>query len=266
MSEINNHPLKNRTVLVLSSQTELARLVENAGASLLRAPELEIQPPETFTNLDEAIENLYGYDWLIFINVDSVGFFLTRLQHLGHEPGELDTIRVWAISESTAATLEESRVHVDLVCGESKASRVIDSLADYLGGRDKLTGLNVMIPQAAVGRDYLKPPLEDAGARADVIASYRTSAASDSRLLRLRTILTSGGVDCVAFISPSEVHDCARLFDTNDLFPLLKNVAVATLDEETAATASTFGLTSAIKPNGPVIQTLADAISSYFSA
>lgn len=266
MSELKNNPLKDRTVLVLSFQTELAELFDHAGAHVLRCPTLEIQPPETSTSIDEAIESLYGYDWLIFINVDSVSCFLTRLLQLGHETSALDSIKVCAIRDSTAAKLEDSYVHVDLVCGEFNASTVIDRLANYLGGRGKLTGLNFMIPQAAVGRDYLKGHLEDVGARADVVNGYRTTAANDSSLLRLRTILTSGGVDCVAFIRPSDVDDLARLFDANDLFPLFKNVTVATLDDDTAETALEFGLTTAIKPNHPVIQALVDAISSYFSA
>jgi uroporphyrinogen III methyltransferase / synthase len=265
MTETQNHPLKNRTVLVLSSQTEFAELVENAGAHVLRCPQLEIQPPEDFNSMDEAIENLFGYDWLIFVNNDSVRFFLTRLRQLGHETSELDSIRVCAIGEPTAATLEESQVHVDLVCGEFSAVTIIDRLANYLGGHDKLAGLNFVIPQAADGRDYLKPNIEDAGARADIVAAYRTTAASDSSLLRLRTIVESGGVDCFAFIDPSEGHGLARLLDTNDLSRLFKNVALATLDDQTAATALTFGLTSVIKPKSPVIQSLIDEISSYFS-
>jgi uroporphyrinogen-III synthase len=265
MSERKNKPLKNRTVLVSSSQTALVELIENAGAQVLRCPELEIQSTD-YTTLDDAIENLYGYDWLIFINVDSVGFFLKRLSARGRETSELDSIKVCAIGESPANLLEESHVHVDLFSSEFNAVAVVESMANYLGGRDKLAGLNFMIPQAGIGRDYLKLSLEDAGARADVVDTYRTTAAGDSSLLRLRTILTSGGVDCVAFVSPSEVHDFARLLDTNDLSRLLKNVAVATLDDETAATVSDFGLATATKPNRPVIQSLVDTISSHFSA
>lgn len=265
MSELKNNPLKNRTVLVHSFQIELAQLLENAGADVLKCPKLKIHPPENFTSLDEAIENLYGYDWLIFINIDSIKCFLTRLRQLGHETSELDSIRVCALGESTAATLEESHVHVDVVSTEFSAAAIIDTLANYLGGRDKLAGLNFMIPQAAIGRDYLKEDIEAAGARADVVAAYRTEA-GESSLLRMRTILTSGGVDCAAFVDPSDVRDFARLMDTNDLSRLLKNVAVATLDDQTFATASDFGLTTTIKPNGPGIQSFVDAIWSHFSA
>ena len=264
MPEPQSHPLKNRIVLAHSSQTDLTRLIEDAGGEVLLWPKLEIQTPETFTGLDEAIENLYGYDWLIFINAVSAISFLARLTHLGHETNELDATRVCAIGDAAAGILEQSHVHVDLVCGHLSAAAVIDSLANYIGGRDKLARLSFAIPQAAIGRDYLKPPLEDAGARADIVAAYRTTAASDSSLLRLRTILMSGGVDCLVFTSSTEVDEFARLFDTND-FSGITEMAVATPDDETAATASAFGLTTSIKPQDSGISSLVAAISSSFS-
>ena len=250
-------------VLVHSSQAELARRIEDGGAKVLAWPKLTIQPPETFTDLDEAIESLYGYDWLILVNSVSANSFLARFKHLGHETNELDATRVCAIGESTAGILEQSQVHVDLVCGQLSAAAVIESLANYLGGRDKLAGLTFLLPQAAVGRPYLKPSLEDAGGRADVVIAYRTTTGGDSSLLRLRTILAGGGVDCVAFTCPDEVNDFAQLFDTNDFSPLA-GIAVATTDDETAASAAAFSLITTIGPNGPGIHALVDAISSHF--
>ncbi|HKP38439.1 MAG TPA: uroporphyrinogen-III synthase [Pyrinomonadaceae bacterium] len=263
MSEIKPHALKNRIVLAHPSQTELARLIEESGAKALFWPKLSIQTPESFTDLDEAIESLYGYDWLIFVNSVSADSFLARFRHLGHETNELDATRVCALGDSTVAVLEQAQVHVDLVCGRLSAAAVIESIANYLGGRDKLAGLTFALPQAAIGRGYLKPLLEDAGARADVVAAYQTTSGGDSSLLRLRTILDSGGVDCLAFTCPAEVNDFAQLFDTND-FSRLAGIDVATSDDA-AATAAALGFITTIKPNGPGIQALVDAISSHFA-
>jgi uroporphyrinogen-III synthase len=41
-------------------------------------PQLAIQAPPTYSGLDEAIENLFGYDWLLFINENAARFFLER--------------------------------------------------------------------------------------------------------------------------------------------------------------------------------------------
>jgi uroporphyrinogen III methyltransferase/synthase len=253
-------------VLLLTAHLELTKHLEDAGARVVPCPKLDIQPPESFTALDEAIENLYGYDWLIFGNVDSVRFFLQRLEQQEHEISELDSLKVCAIGELTRTVLEEARVHVDVESAQLDSATVVEALATYLGGADSLRGLNFLIPQSTIGRDYLKDHLEEAGARADVIAAYRTAAASDSRLVRLRTLLLSGGIDCVVFADASEVHSFARLFDTNDLGALLSNVALAALDEETAETAARFKLATALRPAGRSGQSLAEAIAGYYSS
>lgn len=258
-------PLRDRAVLLITDHVELTKHLEDAGGRVVTCPELDIQPPGSFTALDEAIENLYGYDWLIFSNVDSVRFFTRRLKHQGHEINELDSLKVCAIGELTRTALEESCVHVDVGSAQLDSATVVETLAIYLGGADFLRGLNFLIPKSGIGRDSLENYLEEAGARADVVAAYRTVAASNSRLLQLRTILLSGGIDWIVFADASEVHSFARLFDTNDLAALLGNVAVAALDEETAKTAARFKLATALRTAGRTGQSLTEALAAYYS-
>src|SRR5882762_3683854 len=79
-NSVSNHqPLTGRTILIASSAPqELRAELEVVGARLISWPKLDISPPETYASLDEAIENLFGYDWLIFRNVNAVTFFLGR--------------------------------------------------------------------------------------------------------------------------------------------------------------------------------------------
>jgi uroporphyrinogen-III synthase len=257
---MENLPPGNRNVLVMSA--ELSQALERAGARVLTCPKLEIQSPDTFTGLDEAIENLYGYDWLIFVSADSVRLFLKRLEAQSVNVGDLDSLRVCAIGESTLAALEESQVHIDLVPAEFAAAGIVAALATYLNGTDGLNGVNLLIPQATIGHDYLKPALENAGARADVVATYRTTA-DNSNLLRLRTLMSSGSLDCVAFAEASEVHDFARLFDTNDLADLLNQLAVACIGELTTKAAAEHGLRARVQAVDH--SALVKEIGSYFA-
>jgi uroporphyrinogen-III synthase len=59
---------------------------------------------------------------------------------------------------------------------------------------------------------------------------------------RLSALLAGGGIDCVVFISPSTVHDFARLVDAGDLGRILEGVTVACADQSTSQTAAGFGL------------------------
>jgi len=224
---------------------------------------LDINPPDNYTALDEAIENLYGYDWLIFISPDSVNSFLQRFQQHEQQVSELDALKVCALGKSTVSALEEAHVHVDVMPARLDPGSVVAEIAMYLGSVNELTGLNLLIPQATIGRGYLLGSLEEAGARTDVVAAYRTVAESNSGLPRLRTVLMSGGIDCVVFTSATDVEELARLFDTNNLAQLLNSAAIACLDDETSRIAAQFGLRASIRPADSSTQVLIEAIASH---
>ena len=261
-----NQALAGRTVLIApSGDHELVIELTRHGARVITWPKIEIIDPESFTALDEAIQNLFGYDWLIFANPNAAGFFLRRLQALGHEISELDALRVCALNDTTRQQLEESQVHVDLVPERPATDGVMAALETYNGGRESLRALNFLLPRAAISGDYLRQATEDAGARVDVVAAYRTSGSHTSELVRLSVLLDGGGIDCVAFTSLAGVRAFSQLLDTNDLPRLLKEVAVACADEDTAQAAVEFGLRAQITPAESTIPELARAIAFYFS-
>src|SRR5260370_9300247 len=166
--------LAGRTILVAPDETQTGELIAELtlhGALVIAWPKVEIIDPESFADLDEAIQNLFGYDWLIFANTHAAGFFLSRLQNLGNGISELDALRVCALDAATRQQLEEAHVHVDLVPEQPATDGVLAALETYTGGRNSLRGLNFLIPRAIISRDYLRQAIEDAVARADSVAA-----------------------------------------------------------------------------------------------
>lgn len=261
-------PLAGRTIVITRAQTQADEFVaelEKFGAEVLICPTIEIQELENYERLDEAIEHLYGYDWLIFTSVNGVEHFFKRLQLRERNVSDLDELKVCAIGEATAERLRDLQVHVDVIPEEFKAEGVFSSLERFVGGRDQLKKLNVLIPRASVARDYLPQALEQAGARVDVVPAYRTSLPESLDRGRVAAML-SGNADCIAFTSSSTVRNLARLFDTQDLSKALANVVVACIGDVTAGTAADYGLTVKIQPEQFTIPSLAQAIASYFSS
>ena len=236
-----------RTILASPRLREIEIALGEDGFSVMTWPELSIQPPQTFVALDDAIENLFGYDWLIFVQEHAARLFLERFTKQEHDVSELDSLRVCAIGEATAATLERSQVHVDVCATNITAALVVEQIADYVGTREAIQRLNVLIPQASIGREYLKPELEAVDTRADVVIAYETVMACDrTRLTALQSLLLTGSVDAVVFASESDVSDCARLFDTNDLGRLLRNATVFSCDPRAARTVVQMGVAPAM--------------------
>ena len=262
-------PLEGRTVVVtraLKQAAEFASGLEAFGARVVACPTIEIVEPESYAALDEAIENLFGYDWLVFTSANGVEFFLRRFAALGRDMNDLDELRVCAVGAATAERLTDARVHVDVVPEEFRAEGVFSALESYLGGRAQFDRLNFLLPRAAAGRDFLPRALEEAGARVDAVTAYRTVPPQTTDRARVEALLVGGGVDCVTFASPSAVKNFARLFDTHDLAPLLRGVRVACIGDVTAEAAAAHGLRADIRPAESTSAALARAVADFFAA
>jgi len=261
------HALAGRTVVVTraaSQAGDFIKALESHGASVISLPTIEIAEPESYERLDEAIDHLYGYDWIIFTSANGVEYFLRRLTTRAIGVDELDDVKVCAIGDATADKLRDAHVHVDLIPSQAKAEGVFAALSEFAGGKEQLSGLNILIPRAAAGRDYLPKSLEEAGARVDVVTAYRTVVPEDLDRGRLSAMLT-GSADCIAFMSSSSVKNLALLFDTHDLGEKLHGLAIACIGDVTAATAVDYGLRVDIQPDETTSTALANAIAEYYS-
>src|SRR5690349_11089412 len=130
-------PLVDRTIIITRARAQAAEFaaeLERYGARVVACPTIEITAPESYAALDEAIEQLYGYDWIIYTGVNGVDEFLTRLAETGRERSEVDEQRVCAIGEATALRLREAEKHVDVIPEQFKAEGVFEALINYLVG------------------------------------------------------------------------------------------------------------------------------------
>lgn len=259
-------PLAGRTVVVTraAAQTpEFVTQLEGYGATVISCPTIEITDPENYEQLDEAIDHLYGYDWLIFTSTNGVDFFLKRLAHLNKNVSDLDELKVCAVGTATAEKLQEAQIHVDLLPSQFKAEGVFEALVSFLGGLQQVENLNILIPRALSGRDVLPKKLEEAGARVDIVTTYRTMVPANVDRGKLAAML-AGNADCIAFTSSSTVKNLAMLFDTNDLSQTLQSLSIACIGDVTAETATQFGLKVDIVPDEFTVPALAAAIADYY--
>jgi len=265
---VDHKSLEGRTVIVTraaSQAADLTTLLEDFGANVIMCPTIEIREPDNYDRLDEALDHLYGYDWLIFTSTNGVEYFLKRLTDRGQQIADLDEIKVCAIGQRTADKLHDAHVHVDLVPSQSTAEGVFTALAEFAGGDDQLRGLNILLPRAAVGREVLPEALQKAGARVDVVTTYQTVLPDNIDRGKLAAMLAGSG-DCIAFTSPSTIKNLAKLFDTHDLGKTLSGMVVACIGTVTAEAAAEYGLRVDIQPDQFTTRDLAQAIADYFDA
>jgi len=264
-SELNwfeNRPLFGLNVVVTRAREQASdlksRLLE-LGARCIEFPTIQIEPPPSWQPLDEAIQNLDTYQWLMFTSVNGVRFFMERLYHARWDVRRLAGSRVVAIGPKTAEVLAAHGVRADFMPGEYRAEAILEGLL-----KESVAGVNFLLPRAMVARDVLPDTLRRWGARVDVVPAYETVLPHDRRE-EVLSLLKEGGIDCITFTSSSTVINFLHMFPQEDVLPLLKKVTLACIGPVTAQTARDRGLDVSLMPRDYTIPGLVSALEDHFS-
>lgn len=229
------------SVLISPRYHELKAAVEQSGRRVFMWPELDVGELNNNFSLDESIDHLFGYDWLILKNELAAEFFLRRLIEAKHHTASLDEVHVLAIGEATVATLVDAQVHVDISLDRHANNSLVTSLRSYVGGEESLASLNLLFPSANITHENFEAELEERGARIDCVAAYRTTLEA-RRMAELNALLAGGGIDAVIFRDSQSVEEFARCFDTDNLPRLLRGVSIICEDETARVSAAEFAL------------------------
>jgi uroporphyrinogen III methyltransferase/synthase len=193
-------PLFGKRVVVTRDRrqaVDLAEPLEALGAEAMLLPMIEIREAVDFAPLDNAIENLNSYDWLIFTSVNGVRYFVDRLDRSGRDLRALKA-EICAIGPATRAAVEALHLKVELMPEEY----VAESLVKAFDGED-LNWRRILLPRAAVARDLVPMELRRRGATVDVVDAYRTVLPEDAAA-RAREVLAAKP-DWITFTSSSTV-------------------------------------------------------------
>jgi uroporphyrinogen III methyltransferase/synthase len=254
-------PLAGRVVLVTRAHGQAGRfatLLEEAGARVIVAPTIVIEPPDSWGPVDDALARSKEYRWVIFTSVNGVAMVRQRLGPAARGREVLGSCRIAAIGPATADALRTWGLPPDVVPAEYVAEQLAAQLRPLISPRDR-----VLLLRAAEARDVLARKIEAMGARVDEVAAYRTRAATD-RAAGLRDALDRHAVDVVTFTSSSTVRNFAALFKSEELLSLMAGVTVACIGPITRRTASALGLTTHVMPTEYTIPALARAIAAHF--
>lgn len=255
-------PLEGRTVVVTRAAAQALRfvqLLEAAGARVLQAPTISVEPPPSWEPLDTALDALDSFTWIVFTSVNGVAMVDRRLAARAQSWSEVARKRVAAIGPATADALAEHGVRVEVVPDEYRAEGLVERLRGKVGPGDR-----VLLPRAAQTRDVLVAELRRLGASVTEVPAYSTKRVADGST-RLREALASGTIDAVTFTSSSTARNFAELFTEEERRAWFQGVTVASIGPITAATAAEYGLATDVMPSEYTIPALARAIAEYLS-
>ncbi len=253
-------PLFGHRILVTREHTEGFEELEDLGAEVMEFPTLEIRPPESWAELDQAIEGIDSYDWLIFTSGTGVRYFFRRLRELGKDIRSLKGLKICAIGTKTASAVEKLYLKVDMVPGEFRAEGLIKAFSEAGG----LKGLKFLLPRAGEAREIFPEKVRELGGLIDTPVAYR-AVLPEAKGKRLKRFLKEGRITIAAFTSGATFTNFVRIMDEPPA-EIFKGIAIAAIGPVTAGRIEKEGLKVEIMPASSTTLALSGAIRDWVLA
>jgi uroporphyrinogen III methyltransferase/synthase len=251
-------PLAGRTILVTRPRRQsrpLADALRRLGATVVEAPAIEIEPPSDFRGLDEALDRIATYDWVVFTSVNGVEAFFDRLAEV--KPRTLIASQKFAaIGPRTSESLRERGFEAEVVPERYVAEEVFRAIAD----RAEVAGKRFLLPRADIAREALPDLLKASGAIVDVAVAYRTVPASEE-MRRASELIERGEVDMVTFTSASTARSFFARVDARAVEGRLRAASIGPI---TSNALRSLGVSPAVEAERFTTEGLIDAILQYY--
>ena len=250
-------PLSGMKVIVTRPANQaisLSTKLRNLGATTIEVPMIEIQSPSDTDSIDNSIQNLRKYDWVIFTSVHGVEFFLRRMTMLHVPESSLDGVKIAAIGPATSAAIQSIGRTPDYVPSEFLSERIA-------AGLGSLQGKRILLPRADIASKKLPLLLRDKGALVDEVVAYKTVVPRELKRDQIKTVVESG-VDAIIFTSPSTVHNFVDALKDVSSMKELNNIKIVCIGPVTAEAATQSGMQVALVANPHTIDALVEAMAN----
>ncbi len=256
-----HRPLFGKRIAVTRTRAQASELVsqlEEYGAECIEYPTLHIQALDDYSILDQALQNLSSYDWLLFTSLNTITYFFQHLHAKGLDSRALASCKIGAVGKTTADTLMQQGLRADMIPERFTG----EALAEALIAAGQVKGQRFLLPRALKAMETLPEMLEDAGGTVTIAPVYE-NVPPQGRKEEIRQQLLEGTIDIITFASSSAVNNFIQMIDAQEpqeLHQLLASVRIAAIGPVTAETIRSYGLKVDIQPERYTIDDLVQAL------
>ena len=263
--------------------TDFKNKLEAAGAVPVVIPVIDFKEPESWDDLDKAIEDIKRFDWIIFASTNAVNCFIERYKAKNHDIQRLAEIKLGAIGSKTAEELNKHGLKSSYQPSKFVAEEFVHQFPD----RNNLKGLKVLWPRTNIGRTLIYDEFTARGASVTMATAYRTELPDNYEAIsvELFNLCNQREVDLIAVASSQTVRNLATLlkFGTvayaktqgfivspdskaldSSIKSLMENIAIASIGPVTSKTARSYLGRVDTESSEHTIDGLIDAIVKYF--
>lgn len=251
-------PLFGRTVLVTrmkEGMSELSRLLRERGADVVELPVIRIRPPRSYRPLDQALESLRTYDWLVLSSVYGVRSLSERLRAARKDARWLAGLKIACVGPETSAELARIGLTADL-SAETGGTAALQKLLSASG---ELKGRRFLLVRSAIAPDTLEGWLLRRGASIRRVAAYTTERGLKGLSRRPLLLQNIRRVQLAVLASSSAVEGLRKTLGSSMYRRLFRTARAVCIGPATAATLRSTGIRPAATAVRSDLKGLVDA-------
>ncbi|MBW4421836.1 MAG: uroporphyrinogen-III C-methyltransferase [Myxacorys californica WJT36-NPBG1] len=258
--------LSGKTILVTRAAGQsghFSRLLEQQGATVIEMPTLEIVPPSSWEEIDDAIARLNDFDWLILTSTNAVDYFFDRLGSQLQDVGALTNIKIAVVGEKTAFKLKQRGMQPDFVPPDFIADAMIVNFPESVEGK------KLLFPRVETGgRETLVKEFKARGAEITEVAAYQSACPEEADPHAIAA-LKNRKVDIITFASSKTVKHFCELLDRSlgeGWNTYLENVGLASIGPQTSKTSKALLGRIDIEAQEYTLEGLLSAIAAWLDS
>ena len=204
-------PLDQRNIIITRSKEgilDIKKIFTSKGANVYDFPALSIGDPDDLNPLDEALNQINDFHWIIFSSSNGIKFVDKRLRYFQSSLKECSKkTKIAVVGEKTAKTLDDFGIKADFIPPKYIAESLIDNfpISGY--------GLRVFLPRVQTGgRDLIADEFRKAGSRVFEVAAYETRCPASIPEETIN-VISNRKVDAFIFSSGKTVSNSAVLLE-----------------------------------------------------
>jgi len=234
-------------------QEPLRTLFLNAGTKVLSQPTIEIRPPKSWTRVDEVLDRLQQFNWIVFASVNGVQFFLDRCQMKSSQKFP----DICAIGPGTASALEARGRSVKRIPQSYTAEGVVAALTP-----EAAAGKRILLVRASRGRDVMYRELsaihpDPNGVEEIVVYESLNIENADPEIVAL---MESGRIDWTTCTSSAIADSLVRMFGKT-----LRKTRLASISPITSEAIRRLGFEVAVESQSATMQGIFEAVLLHYS-
>ncbi|WP_040207758.1 uroporphyrinogen-III synthase [Neobacillus jeddahensis] len=239
---LNTKPLLDKKVLVPRGKDQaksFSQQIARYGGIPIEIPLIAFRPIENNQHLQDCLQALSTYDWIIFTSNVTVETFFSFYKK---EEVNENFPKIAVIGKKTAAVLNELGLPVAFVPSAYVAEVFINEFLPMIE-----SGTKILVPKGNLAREYIASSLTDVGALVDEVVIYETYMPEENKL-RLAQMLAEHQLDILTFTSPSTVDHLMSVVEEFHLDEQLKDSLIACIGPVTEKKLLEYGLTVHASP------------------